>query len=342
MRSLVDHPAKEAFKYSGLTDDQITRMLELVNLFKTVISLTDQAARAPAGNAAQFADLQSKKDLFLSRAMTEFITKSIGASGTAKFRSFMNSSVKRRTKRISYAGHDVYVFCNAWQDTDTVHGYAILISDYGDHNEYQVKATVIAPDGVRSLSRQSPHQYAPVSVALDLPLALDDGNFSIQSIFALHQRDLASATNVVSVPAFVRVGAVLPAAIELPTPSANVISNFRFTAQIIFSRHAPRRSTAVVELNEGANLNQVTFEVDPPSGAGVSSRGNSRIAFVAGGPGSRTITWSIRVTSAGSTHLLPVASVTNEIRIESAQPKWLGIGTNEVPVVFTLAQRRQP
>src|SRR2546423_6628868 len=114
MRSLVDHPMKEPFRYSGLTDEEMTRMLELVNLFKIVISQLDQPRRSltATSSATQLASLQSIKEESLIRSMNEFMPKIVGINGAAKVRSFLNSRVKRRTKKISYAGHDVYVFCN--------------------------------------------------------------------------------------------------------------------------------------------------------------------------------------------------------------------------------------
>jgi len=335
MRSIADHPSESVFKETGLQGGQISNALNYLESFERAMSLYDQGARTiktSQSGTDKLAQLQKKKEEYLERELNQYLPKVLGAEGNAKIRSYINTQVKPKTKKVPSGQNAVYVYANAWQDGDKVYGSGTITSDYSNLHQYLVTTTVIAPDGNRSSTTQTGWDYAAVTGTEYLPIMPNDGTFTVESVFEGTDGFVASASNTEAVAPLVSItkAAAVPATISGP-------ARLSIVAEIQFSEGVPAAAEAIVELNEASNLQKVLFEVKPPSGVGVTGTNNTRVARVSAGGGPRTIVWPLNVTSIGSNSFPTLPNVVkNDVRIDSVtMGVATGVDTMSVPFTIT-------
>jgi hypothetical protein len=223
------------------------------------------------------------------------------------------------------------VYCNGWKDGSTVYGSGTVSSDYGDLKQYLVTTTVISPAGTRSSTSQTGWDYAGVTDTEYLPIMPNDGTFTVETVVEGTDGYVSSATNAVTVAPQVYVAGAMAAPQVLTTVPGTVT----IVAQIGFTEGTPVNTTAVVELNAGANLNSVAYTVNTPSGDIAPTINNRVVQVVGGGADVKTINWPLSVTSAGN-GTFPTATVANFVRIDSISPTTVTAGTNNTVVAFTV------
>src|ERR1041384_7477528 len=103
MRSIADFPSESIFKEAGLTGDQIANAMAYLSSFQNAMSLFDQEARTikmSGRGGEKLSQLQKKKEEYLDRGMNHYLPMVLGADGGNKIRSYVNSRVKPKTKKI--------------------------------------------------------------------------------------------------------------------------------------------------------------------------------------------------------------------------------------------------
>ncbi len=368
MRSIADYPSASVFKDSGLTEDQIANLLSYVSTFETVIGSLDHGVRQvkrTRRGTEKLAQFQKQREEFLDRELNHYLPRNLGAETAKKLRLFINGRVKPKTKKVSsviarqssteanprisgrsksrnsvlsnnhtlrpISTDGVYVYCHGWKDGSTVYGSGTVSSDYSDFNQYLVTTTVISPAGTRSSTSQTGWDYAGVTDTEYLPIMPNDGRFTVEAVVEGTNGYVGSATNEVTVAPQVYVAGAMAAPQLLTTVPGTVT----IVAQIGFTEGTPINTTAVVELNAGANLNSVAYTVNTPTGDIASTVNNRVVQVVGGGADLKTINWPLNVTSAGN-GTFPTATVANIVRIESISPTTVTAGTNNTVVAFTV------
>lgn len=233
---------------------------------------------------------------------------------------------------------NVYFSGTAWIEDDQVAGSGVIAENYASDATYIITTTITAPGG-RSGTSQAGYEYATLTNIGQLPIIPDDGLYTIESVFEA-QEDLGgyydewgnwvsygynyyyvgsvSATQDVAPivtlePIVVTPGTISPSASGTPNKA-------RVSITLSTTRSVPQNTTALIDLYEVVNLNDIDFNTTPAGTAtqvrhGLPSEQNVTL----GGRGLITTT-SYEITSASTTQVPPTGRVDFRLHFVSVTP----------------------